>query len=50
MARRPPAFVRNTVKARYFNIAHGLYPVQPMTEKELAAVLGSLSTCAKLSE
>ena len=30
MARRPPAFVRNLAGARHVNIAHGLYPVQPL--------------------
>lgn len=39
MARRAPAFVRNTAGARYLNIAHGLYPRQPMTERELTAIL-----------
>jgi adenine-specific DNA-methyltransferase len=30
MARRPPAFVRNLASARHINIAHGLYPRQPL--------------------
>lgn len=30
MARRAPHFVRNAVGARHINIAHGLYPRQPM--------------------
>ncbi|HEX7324480.1 MAG TPA: class I SAM-dependent methyltransferase [Rhodanobacteraceae bacterium] len=30
MARRAPAFVRNTCGARHINVAHGLYPRQPM--------------------
>ena len=30
MARRPPAFVRNLAGARYLNIAHGLYPREPL--------------------
>ncbi len=30
MARRPPAFVRNDAGARHINIAHGLYPREPM--------------------
>jgi adenine-specific DNA-methyltransferase len=30
MARRPPAFVLNTVRARHINVAHGLYPRVPM--------------------
>jgi hypothetical protein len=30
MARRPPVFVRNLVGARHINIAHGLYPRDPI--------------------
>src|SRR5262249_26817753 len=30
MARRPPAFVRNLAAARHVNIAHGLYPREPL--------------------
>jgi hypothetical protein len=30
MARRPPAFVRNLAGARYLNIAHGIYPREPL--------------------
>jgi len=30
MARRPPAFVRNLAAARHVNIAHGLYPRDPL--------------------
>jgi hypothetical protein len=30
MARRPPAFVRNLIDARHINIAHGLYPRDPL--------------------
>ena len=30
MARRPPAFVRNLAGARHINIAHGLYPREPL--------------------
>jgi len=30
MARRPPQFTRNACAARHINIAHGLYPRQPM--------------------
>jgi adenine-specific DNA-methyltransferase len=35
MARRPPAFVRNLAGARYLNIAHGLYPREPMSAAAL---------------
>lgn len=43
MARRPPVFVENRVGARYINIAHGLYPRDPMTPRvttRLASFLG----------
>jgi adenine-specific DNA-methyltransferase len=39
MARQAPAFVRNTVRARHLNIAHGLYPRTPLSEGQLAAIL-----------
>ena len=39
MARRPPAFVRNVAGARHLNIAHGLYPRDPLPD----AVLDTLS-------
>ncbi|HLK80946.1 MAG TPA: 50S ribosomal protein L11 methyltransferase [Xanthobacteraceae bacterium] len=42
MARRAPAFVRNAVKARHINIAHGLYPREPLNEGVLAAILAYL--------
>ena len=32
MARRPPAFVLNRAEARHLNIAHGLYPREPLTD------------------
>jgi adenine-specific DNA-methyltransferase len=47
MARRPPAFVHNLASARHINIAHGLYPREPMsgtTLKKLAKFLSD-STC-----
>jgi adenine-specific DNA-methyltransferase len=42
MARRPPAFVRNAVKARHINIAHGLYPRDPLGEPALTAIVAWL--------
>ena len=39
MARRSPAFVRNKAGAYHLNIAHGLYPVEPLSEPILQAVL-----------
>jgi hypothetical protein len=38
MARRPPAFVRNLAGARHINIAHGIYPRQPMSPEALTAL------------
>lgn len=35
MARRAPAFVRNIADARHINIAHGLYPLEPMSDSAL---------------
>ena len=40
MARRPPQFTINTCGARHINIAHGLYPREPLE----AGVLGRLVT------
>jgi adenine-specific DNA-methyltransferase len=42
MARRAPAFVRNVVKARHINIAHGLYPREPLDDAALLAVVSWL--------
>ena len=46
MARRPPAFVRNPVGARHVNVAHGLYPREPMTPAALDRLAGVLSASA----
>ncbi len=35
MGRRPPAFAFNAAGARLINVAHGLYPRQPLTEAQL---------------
>ncbi len=42
MARRAPAFVRNLVRVRHINIAHGLYPREPLDDAALAAVVAWL--------
>lgn len=42
MARRPPAFVRNLVGARHVNVAHGIYPREPMADALLDALAASL--------
>ena len=38
MARRPPAFVRNPFGARHLNIAHGIYPRDPLPPPTLDAL------------
>ncbi|HUY51628.1 MAG TPA: hypothetical protein VMV92_38990 [Streptosporangiaceae bacterium] len=43
MARRPPVFVRNLAGARYLNIAHGLYPREPLAPGLLDALASFLS-------
>jgi adenine-specific DNA-methyltransferase len=42
MARRPPAFVRNLASAHHINIAHGLYPRQPLPEMVLDQLAAAL--------
>jgi hypothetical protein len=42
MARHAPAFVSNQVKAHHINIAHGLYPREPLSDAALIAVLAYL--------
>ena len=43
MARRPPAFVRNLAAARHLNIAHGLYPREPLTDPVLSGLVNYLA-------
>jgi adenine-specific DNA-methyltransferase len=50
MARRPPAFVRNLVDARHINIAHGLYPRDPMSSVLLDRLAAYLSTAVSLHQ
>lgn len=50
MARRPPAFVRNIGEARHINIAHGIYPREPLTDEVLDAITEHLSTTTRVSE
>jgi hypothetical protein len=44
MARRPPAFVENAIHARHINIAHGLYPRQPIERSLLRKLIGFLAS------
>lgn len=50
MARRPPAFVLNRAAARHINIAHGIYPREPMTDSMLSALSTYLSTKTRVAE
>jgi hypothetical protein len=44
MARRPPQFTLNACEARHINIAHGLYPREPLPEETMAHVVSWLNT------
>lgn len=50
MARRPPAFVRNPACARHINIAHGLYPREPLTPEVLDALARHLSAATSTAD
>jgi hypothetical protein len=50
MARRPPAFVRNLAAARHINIAHGVYPREPMHDETLTALAAYLSSAVTLAD
>lgn len=50
MARRPPAFVRNIAEARHINIAHGLYPRDPMSDKTLSTLAEFLSQSVSVKQ
>lgn len=50
MARRPPVFVRNLSEARHINIAHGLYPRQPMPEPALERLAQHLCETVTLDQ
>ena len=49
MARRPPAFVRNPRGARHLNIAHGLYPREPLADAMLDALSAWLQRNVRMS-
>ena len=44
MGRRPPVFCANPFGASFINIAHGLFPRQPLFGDTLARVLDHLNT------
>ena len=43
MARRAPGFVCNLTKARHINIAHGIYPREPISETALTTLAEHLA-------
>ena len=50
MARRPPAFVRNLAGARHVNVAHGIYPRDPLSDDALDTLAASLRSSVSLSQ
>ncbi len=50
MARRPPAFVRNLAGAHHINIAHGLYPREPLADHLLSTLAAFLSTSTSVKD
>ena len=50
MARRPPAFVRNRADARHLNIAHGLYPREPLDDAALMALVAHLANAVHVDD
>jgi len=50
MARRPPAFVRNLADARHINIAHGLYPREPLAERVLRRLVSYLASMTNVAD
>ncbi|MDQ3692197.1 MAG: hypothetical protein M3464_01020 [Chloroflexota bacterium] len=50
MARRPPIFVRNLADARHINIAHGLYPREHLSARQLTNLASFLSRSVSISE
>jgi hypothetical protein len=50
MARRPPAFVRNAAGVRHLNIAHGLYPREPLPDAVLDRLAAHLRSSVGLGQ
>jgi adenine-specific DNA-methyltransferase len=50
MARRSPAFVRNEAEARHINIAHGIYPRDPLSDDQLVGLADFLSATANVRD
>ena len=43
MGRRPPQFTLNTCNARHINVAHGLYPREPLAPDGLISLVDWLN-------
>jgi hypothetical protein len=50
MARKPPAFVQNSALARHINIAHGLYPREPIPTQALSRLVAALRTSISVAQ
>jgi methylase of polypeptide subunit release factors len=50
MARRPPAFVRNIAEARHINVAHGLYPREPLGDTVLISLVEYLASAVTMAQ
>jgi hypothetical protein len=50
MVRRPPAFALNEVRARHLNIAHGLYPLQPLDAETLRRLVDYLQRSVRVEQ
>jgi hypothetical protein len=50
MARRAPAFVRNVAAVRHINIAHGIYPREPMPQKTMNALVRYLRSAVSVHD
>lgn len=50
MARRAPAFVLNLAHVRHINIAHGLYPRQPLSNKILRNLVDYLTAATHVAD
>lgn len=50
MARRAPAFVRNLAEVRHINIAHGIYPREPLSARALDTLAAHLGSRTKVSD
>jgi hypothetical protein len=50
MARRPPAFVHNPMQVHHINIAHGLYPREPISQVGLDRLVRHLRSSVEVEQ